>query len=346
MPQFKQYPPYPLTRVSFTNVRLFNSISLRGSRWEVPFGAGRARLTLQHAAEGLKAQCSVRVNVNKAPWILRFSTGNFYRMHPVLLEGGVDPQAIPEELKIALIEDLLTPVIAGLQQRLGAEIVMSEIQLGAEDRLQASEETGSVLFSCELFAADGESAGSLLVSAASLNGQGSTEMFALLSRLPRATDGMLSAAVAEIPITFSVCAAEMKLLAEEFASLAMGDVILVEDWKPAQNQAQLSFYCGNHRIMGAPCRLENGNAVLTEAPHFLSDSAMESTKATDIVLSFDLEKRTIPVKDLESLTPGYTFALSSETRAPVTIRANGKPIALGRLVDINGKLGVELVEAL
>ncbi len=346
MPQFRQYRPYPLTRVSFTNVRLFNSISLRGTSWEFAFGVGRVRLTLQHATGNLKTQCSVRVAVNKAPWELRFSSGLFYGMHPVLQERGIDPQAIPEELKTALIEDLLTPVLASLQQHLGAEVVMTEIQLGSEPKLQVSEEAGSALFSCEFFDSQGKSLGSLLMSAVSLNGQGSTEMFTLLSRLPRATSGMLSAAIAEIPITFSVCAGQMKLLQSEFLDLAMGDVLLVEDWKPSQNQAQLSFYCGNHRMMGAPCRLENGNAVLIEAPHFLSDSAMESTKATDIILSFDLEKRTIPVKDLESLTPGYTFALSSETRSPVTIRANGKPIALGRLVDINGKLGVELVEAL
>ena len=65
-----------------------------------------------------------------------------------------------------------------------------------------------------------------------------------------------------------------------------------------------------------------------------------------MLLTFDLEERTIQMSDLESLSEGYTFSLSSPANAPVTIRANGKPIATGRLVDINGKLGVEIVESL
>ena len=346
MGQFKQYPPYPLPRVSFTNVRLFNSISLRGTLWEFPFGTGRARLALQHAGPDFSSECTVRVMVNNAPWELLFSSQEFFRLHPILQAEGADPLSIPAELKTAMIETMVSPVLQSLQQALGVEIKITSVRLSAPQRRELSEELGSVLFSAEFLSAAGESAGTLLVCAVSLNGQGTSDMFNTLSRLPRATGGVLAAAASEIPITFTVCAGECTLLAEEFSSLAMGDVILVNDWKPEQNQAQLCFYCENHRMMGAPCKLENGNAVLLEAPQFLSDSAMESTKATDIVLSFDLEKRTIAVKDLESLAPGYTFSLSSQTRAPVTIRANGKPIALGRLVDINGKLGVELVEAL
>ncbi len=347
MTNFKQYPPYQLPKVSFTDVRLFNSISLRGARWQVALGNGKADISLQHTTDPIPAACSVSVTVNKAPWDVNFSSDEFFTMHPIVQAEGVDPGSIPNELKAALIESLLEPLLESLQKLLGAQIVVTDVQLGATKNVQPTGETmASALFSVDLSGADGASRGSLLVQLLSRNPQGTEEIFTFLGRLPRATSGLLSNAIADIPISFSVCAGQVCLLPEEFKSLNLGDVILVENWKPQQNQAELSFYCGNHTIMSAPCSLENGKAVLQEAPHFLTDSPMETTKATDIVLSFDLEKRTIPAKDLESLTAGYTFALSSQTRSPVTIRANGKPIALGRLVDINGKLGVELVEAL
>ena len=66
----------------------------------------------------------------------------------------------------------------------------------------------------------------------------------------------------------------------------------------------------------------------------------------DIRLSFELDRRIITVGDLESLTPGYTFTLNCDVMSPVTIRANGKAIARGRLVDLDGTLGVQIAETL
>lgn len=69
-------------------------------------------------------------------------------------------------------------------------------------------------------------------------------------------------------------------------------------------------------------------------------------KDIDIRLSFELDRRIITVGELESLAPGYTFALDCDAASPVTIRANGKAIARGRLVDMNGVLGVQIAETL
>ena len=74
------------------------------------------------------------------------------------------------------------------------------------------------------------------------------------------------------------------------------------------------------------------------------DSSLQND--IDIRLSFELDRRLITVGELEALTPGYTFSINSDAQSPVTIRAKGKAIARGRLVDMNGVLGVQIAETL
>ena len=129
-------------------------------------------------------------------------------------------------------------------------------------------------------------------------------------------------------------------------ALSLGDIVLVNEWLPANGRAELGVYLRNRKLLAAPCSLAEQTVQVLESPHFISDTAMDEKKSIEVLLTFDLEERTIQMSDLESLSEGYTFSLSSPANAPVTIRANGKPIATGRLVDINGKLGVEIVESL
>ena len=74
---------------------------------------------------------------------------------------------------------------------------------------------------------------------------------------------------------------------------------------------------------------------------------MDSNKQTDmdILLSFELDRRIISAGELATLSPGYVFNFGEE-EAAVTIRANGKAVARGRLVDVDGKLGIQLTDTL
>ena len=72
---------------------------------------------------------------------------------------------------------------------------------------------------------------------------------------------------------------------------------------------------------------------------------MQRTDDIEVTLAFELERRTITVGELKSLEPGAVLRLTADPEAPVTIRANGAPIAKGRLVDLNGVIGVQLTAA-
>jgi type III secretion protein Q len=60
-------------------------------------------------------------------------------------------------------------------------------------------------------------------------------------------------------------------------------------------------------------------------------------------LTFDLGEREISLGDLRSLEPGYLFNLGRDPRSTVSIRANGRLIGDGELVDIEGRVGVSVL---
>lgn len=64
----------------------------------------------------------------------------------------------------------------------------------------------------------------------------------------------------------------------------------------------------------------------------------------NIRLTFDVGHIELPLGELTHLSPGYTFNLGRSIHKSVTIRANGTPIGKGELVDIEGTIGVSIVE--
>ena len=58
------------------------------------------------------------------------------------------------------------------------------------------------------------------------------------------------------------------------------------------------------------------------------------TGELEVTLTFELERRLMTVRDVETLAPGYTFAFGGDALAPVTLYANGKSVGKGRLVDL------------
>jgi type III secretion protein Q len=72
------------------------------------------------------------------------------------------------------------------------------------------------------------------------------------------------------------------------------------------------------------------------------DQAGLDVGGIDVELCFELERRAMTVADLAALVPGYTFTLGCDPLSPVSLRINGAVVGTGRLVDINGMLGVQV----
>lgn len=63
-----------------------------------------------------------------------------------------------------------------------------------------------------------------------------------------------------------------------------------------------------------------------------------------ITLTFETMRQNISLGELETIQPGYIFEGSNITEKPVTICANNTPIGYGEILDIEGKIGIRVIE--
>ena len=66
--------------------------------------------------------------------------------------------------------------------------------------------------------------------------------------------------------------------------------------------------------------------------------------ALPVRLVFVAGETEVALRDLRELAPGYVFDLRQPIDRHVEVRANGRPIATGELVEIDGRVGVRLLE--
>ena len=162
----------------------------------------------------------------------------------------------------------------------------------------------------------------------------------------------------DIPVQCTVAAGQMTLSMQELAGLEVGDVLLPEKYAASEGVVFLRL----GQKSGWLCAVEGQTATITSLwqepteettmePMNQETAAPEGAVSAGIAVAelevpvlFELERRMLTVQDVASLAPGYTFALGGDPLAPVTLTVNGKAVARGRLVDLNGTLGVQLTE--
>ncbi len=63
-----------------------------------------------------------------------------------------------------------------------------------------------------------------------------------------------------------------------------------------------------------------------------------------IRLVFVAGETEVPLRRLQRMAPGYVFELREPVDAHVEVRANGRAVASGELVDVDGRVGVRILE--
>ncbi|MBR5882582.1 MAG: type III secretion system cytoplasmic ring protein SctQ [Mailhella sp.] len=168
----------------------------------------------------------------------------------------------------------------------------------------------------------------------------------MLRPLPLRPNPKLAGATASVPLEVAFETGYLFLNLESVKTLEHGDMLLPEAWPLAQNRAGLRIYHGISSVLVGECTLRDGSAVLETPLAEEVETSMDSSNDLEIRLSFELDRRLITVGELSSIAPGFTFPLTNPADSLVTIRANGKAIARGRIVDMNGTLGVQVTETL
>lgn len=140
----------------------------------------------------------------------------------------------------------------------------------------------------------------------------------------------------------------------EYNRLAPGDIVLIAQsaFDVAGRAVVRVGSCGLHvRWLATHCCFEVEN--MTHIPDSPSDAACPSTPATalstvdqgdiPVRLSFSLGTLRATVGDVAALRPGSLLELKRGMPPEVTIEANGMTIGSGELVDLDGRLAVEIM---
>jgi type III secretion protein Q len=150
----------------------------------------------------------------------------------------------------------------------------------------------------------------------------------------------------ELPMRLRLVAGWVDLSASALRSIAHRDVLLLDecllkdDRLMALLSPRLGVLC---ELDGSALRVSEG---VQEIMSDVDDSVAASSGLMDDVpvrLTFDLGEREISLGDLRSLEPGYLFNLGRDPKSTVSIRANGRLIGDGELVDIEGRVGVSVL---
>ena len=158
-----------------------------------------------------------------------------------------------------------------------------------------------------------------------------------------------------LPVPVRFCAGWTVLPLARLRELKRHDVVLLDEcWMGSELDSivvVMGRLCAAASICGRELRvLEEPGEIMEELDEHDMDAGMRTAKGMDasfgdlpVRLCFDLGQRQMTLAELMTVGPGHVFDLGRELRRAVIIRANGKVIGEGELVDVNGQIGVAVL---
>ncbi len=136
-----------------------------------------------------------------------------------------------------------------------------------------------------------------------------------------------------------------QLSAATLQEVVVGDVIFLDDCPLIQKNTVFIPIARDFLLEG---QVKENRIVINKR---CKDIQMDEKK-TELIdmdnlpinLVFEVGEREVSLGELKTLQPGYAFALDTPLEKPVTIRANGHRIGTGDLLDVNGRIGVRVLE--
>jgi type III secretion system YscQ/HrcQ family protein len=258
-----------------------------------------------------------------------------------------DARHLPEDFQRAALLYFLHPFLAPLENALGAPIHASAAQPGSafDDRDTALD------FTLELAQKNPARRIPFALRAASEAGADwlagrILDAFPHTKKHPGRPDWRL-------PVTLE--AGAMRVPLALLQNLALADILIPPEY-PAQDGHLKLILPDAGMDMGFCLDVSDGRAVVTDFYHPHQEARMDAPEnpptnqnalaALEVPIHFELEKKLLPLAEIEALAPGKTFLLATDPMSAVTVTLHGQALAAGRLVDLGGTLGVQITRLL
>ncbi|MDR2892013.1 MAG: type III secretion system cytoplasmic ring protein SctQ [Deltaproteobacteria bacterium] len=282
--------------------------------------------------------------------------------------AGLNAEDIPAELKPALLALALEPLLDQAGQASGHRFHLAWATESAQKSVVAKEYF-LLPFSLSDSAGNPAGAGEVIIplSAAALS-----LLADLAKKFPRRSsqNGLGQSAYA-LPVCLSLCAGReafpLSLLREvepgdvlRFAcpakpaltlealnrplwkaSLIEGQIIIEGRLNKISEEAAMSATPENIGASAAESEISGLKApVIKAAEPKESGLSMADIDSLEIMLTLELDERRITIGELAALGPGQILASTASLDSPITIKAGGKAVGKGRLVEVGDNLGV------
>ncbi len=243
--------------------------------------------------------------------------------------AGVEAAGLPDDLRLGVLEACLEEVLTAAGRQ---GVTLELIAWGPPPKNQPAQ------LGWEL-----DHAG-LRLSAGTLHGDAAalahlTSLAARAQPQPRSTGDSL-------PIDLHICVAEMALAVGALAAVDLGDVLLpgrlLQEW----HLGQCTIWSAD-RCLGQALRQATEVRILTMTPSSTppppaTPAAPLNVDDLPVQLLFEVGQIASSVGQLRTLGAGFTFELPAVPDRLVTIRANGRVIGQGEIVDLGEKFGVRV----
>ena len=340
--------PFRAPALSPLEAHVFNLLCTRAQPWPIDVAGTPCALEAAYLTAPVPPVCAFDIVCGERAWRMELGSLRLLALHPAVADVPPDA-ALPEALQLAVLGLLAAPLAELAQSFLHVPLAVRNIRM-----IKAAEPAVCALpLTLRVPAAASAEAYPIPVRLCLPDRESALELAERLDALPRRRVPGLAG---NVPVPVSLEAGRMRLSVNELSSLEPDDVLLPEVYPAREGRAALRL-CATSRSLAFACSLAEGRAtilsVLNPEEEPMSDENNAAAGAApsegvdagelEVTLTFELERRLMTVRDVETLAPGYTFAFGGDALAPVTLYANGKSIGKGRLVDLNGTLGVQVV---
>lgn len=151
----------------------------------------------------------------------------------------------------------------------------------------------------------------------------------------------------DVPVTVAIVAGQVHWDTPTIASLQRGEVIVAEGLHMTQGAltGEVILALGHPPTLARRSSLRGDRVeVIGPLEPFMEEEDDARLAELSVTVTLELARESFPLATISTWCPGEVVVFRTHVGDTVTLRANGRTIARGELVDVDGDIGVRILE--